>query len=121
MRPPPCLELRQQAIGQAHGVGIAGDALGAAVLALRHQPRPFEHGHVLLHGGERHVVVLGQLADRGLRVHHAVQDVAPRGVGERPEELIQGFRARLLSYNHLVVDPMRRRWRLSRGTGMLPA
>ena len=64
---------------------------------------------MLLHRGERHVVALGQLAHRGFGIHDAEQDVAPGRVGQRPEQLVEGLRARLLSYNHLVVDASTKR------------
>ena len=59
---------------------------------------------MFLDGGKRHVVVGGKLADRRVGVHHPLQDVATRGVGERPEQLVQAMRRGLLIYNHLVVD-----------------
>jgi hypothetical protein len=86
---PALLELRQQTIGTAHGGGVAGHALRATVPPLGHQPSTFQHGHVLLHGCKRHLVSRGQLADRRVGVHHARQDVAPRGIGQRPEQLVQ--------------------------------
>lgn len=87
---PACLELREQTVGTAEGVGVAGHALGAAVLALGHEARAFEHGDVFLNGRKRHVVVRGELGDRRLGAHHTCQDVAARGIGERPEQVIQG-------------------------------
>jgi hypothetical protein len=86
---PALLELRQQTIGTAHGGGVAGHALRATVPPLGHQLSTFQHGHVLLHGCKRHLVSRGQLADRRVGVHHARQDVAPRGIGQRPEQPIQ--------------------------------
>ena len=71
------------------GIGVAGHALGAAVLAFRHQPGTLQHGHVFLHGGKRHVVVRGEFAHRRVGVHDPRQDVATRRIGERPEQLIQ--------------------------------
>jgi hypothetical protein len=76
-------------VGPAHGVGIAGHALGSAVLPLGHELRALEDGHVFLHGGERHLVARGQLADGRVGVQYASQDVAPRGVGERAEQLVE--------------------------------
>jgi hypothetical protein len=82
------LELREQPIGTAHGLGVAGHAPCATVLVLDHQPGAFQHGHVLLHGGERHLVSRGQFADGRVGAHHTRQDVAPRGVGQRPEQVV---------------------------------
>jgi hypothetical protein len=100
---PAFLELGEQAVGAAQGVRVAGHALRAAIPALGDQPGPLEHGHVFLHGGERHVVARRQLADRRVGVHHARQDVAPCGVGERAEQLVEVVRRRL-TCNHMVVD-----------------
>jgi hypothetical protein len=91
-RLPALLELCEQAIGTAHRVGVAGDALRAAVLPLGHQLGTFQHGHVLLHGRKRHVVTGGQLADGRVGVQHARQDVAACGVGQGAEQLVEGFR-----------------------------
>ncbi len=73
------------------GIRVAGHALGAAVLAFRHQPGTLQHGDVFLHGRKRHVVVRGELADGRVGGHHPRQDVATRGIGEGPEQLVQGL------------------------------
>jgi hypothetical protein len=104
VRLPAFLELREQTVGAAHGVGVAGHELGAAVLPLGHQARPFQYGHVLLYCGKGHVVASGQLGDGRFRGHHPCQDVPPRRIGERPEQLIQGLARCWSIYNHLVVD-----------------
>jgi len=44
-----------------------------------------------------------KLADGRVGVHHPGQDVAPRRVGERTEQLVEVVRRRM-TYNHLVVD-----------------
>lgn len=98
------LELVQQPGRTTQGVGVAGHTLGAAVLPFRDQPGSLQDGHVFLDGGKRHVVVSSQLADGRVGVHDPFQDVATRGVGERPEQLVQAMRRGLLIYNHLVVD-----------------
>jgi len=36
-------------------------------------------------------------------IHYPRQDVAPRGIGECPEQLVQGVRGWLFIYNHMVV------------------
>jgi hypothetical protein len=100
---PALLELHQHSVGTAHGVGVAGHALRATVFPLGHQLSTFQHGHVLLHGCKRHLVARGQLADGRIGVHHARQDVAPRGIGQRPEQVIQVVGRRLSIYNHMVV------------------
>jgi len=101
---PALFELRQQSIGTTHGVRVTGHALRATVLPLGHQMRTFQHGDVLLHGGKRHLVSRGQLADGRIGVHHACQDVAPRGISQRPEQMVQVVGRRLSIYNHMVVD-----------------
>jgi hypothetical protein len=58
---------------------------------------------VFLHGGKRHVVVRGEFAHGRVGAHDPRQNVATRGIGERPEQLIQGVRHWLPIYNHLVV------------------
>jgi len=84
--------LREQPVGAAHGVRVASHALRAAVLPLGDQLGSFEHGYVLLHGSERHLVTRGQLADGRVGAHHSGQDVAPRGVGQRAEQLVESVR-----------------------------
>jgi hypothetical protein len=83
--------LREQTVGAAYGGRVAGHTLDAAVLPLGHQARPFQDGHVLLHGGKGHVVTSGQLSDRRFRDHYPREDVTPRGIGKSPEQLIQGL------------------------------
>ena len=101
---PAFLELREQTVGAAQGVGIPGDALRAAILALGHQVRALEDGDMLLHGGKRHVVAGGELGDRRLRGHHPCQDVAPGRIGKRAEQLIERLARCHALCNHLVVD-----------------
>jgi hypothetical protein len=59
---------------------------------------------VFLHRGKRHVVVRGEFAHGRVGVHDPRQNVATRGIGERPEQLVQGVRRSVPIYNHLVVD-----------------
>ncbi len=86
------LELCEQARGTTHRIGVARDTLGASILPLGHQPGTLQHGHVFLHGGKRHVVVRGELADGRVGVHDARQDVTARGIGKRPEQLVESAR-----------------------------
>ena len=86
---PALLELGEQSSGPPQGIRVAGHALGAAVLALRHQARALQDGHVLLDGGKRHVVVRGEVAHGRVGIHDPRQDVATRGIGEGPKQLIQ--------------------------------
>jgi hypothetical protein len=86
---PALLELREQSGRTPQGIWVAGHALGASILPLRYEPGTLQHGHVLLHGGERHVVVRGEFAYGRVGIHDARQDVATRGIGERAKQLIQ--------------------------------
>ena len=58
---------------------------------------------MFLHGGKRHVVVRCEFAHGRVGVHDPRQNVAPRRIGERAEQLVQNLRRRLSIYNHLVV------------------
>jgi hypothetical protein len=89
---PALLELREQSSGPPQGIRVAGHALGAAVLPLRHQARALQDGHVLLDGGKRHVVMRGEFAHGRVGIHDPRQDVATRGIGEGPKQLIQSVR-----------------------------
>jgi hypothetical protein len=101
---PALLEGGEQSRRVTQGSGVASHPLGAAILAFRHQPGTLQHGDVFLHRGKRHVVVLGQLADRGVGVHDPREDVTTCGVRERPEQLVQRVRRCPPIYNHLVVN-----------------
>lgn len=101
---PPLLELAEQSRRATQSVRVPGHTLGTAVLAFRDEPGTFQDRHVFLDGGKRHVVVGGELTHRRVGVHDPLQDVATRGVGECPEELVQAARRGLSIYNHLVVD-----------------
>ena len=100
---PALLELLKQSSGPPQGNRVADDALGPAVLPLRHQARALQDGDVLLDVGKRHVVVPGEFAHGRLSVHDPRQDVATCGIGERAEQLIQSVRRWGPIYNHLVV------------------
>jgi hypothetical protein len=67
----------------------------------------------------------GELAHGRIGVHYPRQNVAPRGIGERPEQLVQNVRRRWPSiYNHLVVDsstPWPAAHRLNTKTGITRA
>jgi hypothetical protein len=86
---PALLELREQSSGPPQSIRVAGHALRAAVLPLRHQARPLQDGHMLLDGGKRHVIVRGEFAHGRVVIHDPRQDVATRGIGEGPKQPIQ--------------------------------
>jgi hypothetical protein len=83
------LERREQSGSTPQGIRVARHALGTSILPLRYQPGTLKHGHVLLDGGKRHVVMRGEFAHRRVGVHDPRQNVATRGIGERPKQPIQ--------------------------------
>ncbi|BDZ47774.1 hypothetical protein GCM10025867_00150 [Frondihabitans sucicola] len=99
---PEILVLPQQTFGSAEGAHVAVHDLLPPVSLLRDEVRALEHGDVLLHRGEAHVVGAGERRDRLLFVDHALHDVAPRGIGQRVEDPID-LVVRQCFYNHLVV------------------
>jgi hypothetical protein len=103
------LELREQSSGMTQGIGVAGHALGAAILLLGYEPGTLEHRDVFLHRSKRHIVVRGEFTHGGLGVHDPRQDVATRRIGERPEQPVQNLCRSVPIYNHLVVDISTRR------------
>ena len=58
---------------------------------------------MLLHSRKRHVVTRGEFADGRVGRQYPRQNVAPRGIGERSEQLVQYVRRGLSIYNHLVA------------------
>jgi hypothetical protein len=86
---PALLERREQSGSTPQGIRVARHALGASILPLRYQPGTLKHGHVLLDGGKRHVVVRSEFAHGGIGVHDPRNNVATRGIGQRPKQLIQ--------------------------------
>jgi hypothetical protein len=69
--------------------------LRAAVFSLGDQLGSLQHGHVLLHGGERHLVTRGQLTHGRVGSHDPGQDVSARGIRQRAEQLVEGPSCRL--------------------------
>ncbi len=98
------LEPGQQSSRTSHGSGVAGHALRAALPPLGDQPGTLQHGHMFLHGGKRHIVVIGELAHGRVGLHDPRENVPPGGVGEGPEQPIERVRRGLVTCNHLVVD-----------------
>lgn len=49
---------------------------------------PLEHGHVLLHSGEAHVVLARQRGHRLLVLDGTSEDVATRAIGERLKDAV---------------------------------
>jgi len=74
-------------------VAYAADLLGGD------EPRPFQHAHVLLHAGERHVEPVGEVRDRGFRTAELLEHAAPGRVRQRREH---GIEVGLRILNHMV-------------------
>ena len=70
-----------------------------------HEAGSLQHGDVLLHGSERHVVGARQLRDRCLAAEGPSDDVASRRIGERPEDPVDLAVTELhcVIYNHMVA------------------
>ena len=97
---PDLLVLLEQPGGGPDGVDVAPHEPLATALLLGHQPCSLEHRDVLLHGGERHRVALGEGRHRCRLAQHPRDDVAAGGVGEGTEDPVHVL---LLIYNHQVV------------------
>ena len=67
-------------------VDVAAGQLLATTASLGEQAGLFEHGNVLLHRGEAHLVLCRERGNRVLPGQHPTHDVAPRPVGERMEQ-----------------------------------
>jgi len=85
---PEVLELDEHRGDRAHRLHLAVGELLAAAAPFAEQASSLEHGDVLLHRGERHVVVRGECRDRVLPDQDASQDVAAGAVGEGVEQRV---------------------------------
>jgi hypothetical protein len=93
-------------LGPPDGVDVAPHELLAPTALLDDEIGAFEHRHVLLHGGEAHVVGTSERRDRRVGLHRAPDDVTTSAVGERLEHPIDLIVVQLVAdsiYNHLVV------------------
>lgn len=75
----------------------------AAAGALLNETRALEHGDVLLHGGEAHLVARSKIGHRRRFRERPRQDVAARAIGQGTEELVERLLALFSKYNHVVV------------------
>ena len=82
---------------------VGGDQLLAAVCTLLNETRALEHGDVLLHGGEAHLVPRSKIGHRRRFRERPRQDAAARAIGQSTEELVERFFAVFSNYNHMVV------------------
>ncbi len=83
--------------------GMSADEPLAPLGALDDEACLLQHRHVLLHRGERHLVLRGKGGHRLLARDRATQDVATRGIRECTEDAVRLRFARLHTCNHLVV------------------
>src|SRR5688572_16622114 len=86
---------------------VGGDQLLAAVCTLLNEARAPEHGDVLLHGGEAHLVPRSKIGHRRRFRDRPRQDVASRAIGQGTEKLVERLFALLSTYNYLVVRESR--------------
>ena len=100
---PHRLQLVEQALRPTHGVDVAPHELLATAAVLQDEIGTFEHGDVLLHGGEAHVVATSECRDRTVADHRAPHDVAARAIRERLEQPVHVVVAQSI-YNHMVAD-----------------
>jgi hypothetical protein len=82
--------------GRAEGCGLELAAAHPTVLPRFDEPRAFEGGEVLEHGGQGHVEGCGQLAHRRLAGAEAREDRAASGIGQGAERGVETI------VNHLV-------------------
>jgi len=82
----------------AHRRGTERCAAHAPLLLDGREPGALQHAHVLRDGWERHVESRRDLADRQDASGEAGEDVAPRGVGESGEGVVE----RPGTVNHVV-------------------
>src|SRR5690606_14593160 len=102
-RPPQLLVAREQRAGASDHRRVRPDETLPPLGPFDDEARGFEHGDVLLHRRERHVVLARERGDRKLVLDRAPQDVPPRRGREGLEDAVDLFIAQLITYNHLVV------------------
>src|SRR5688500_2045134 len=118
--PPQLLELGKQLARSGDAVGIAVDDALASLLTFRHEPRLLQHGDMLLHGREGHVVPGRERRDRSLLpAEQTGDDVAARRVGQGAKEAVELRIGEVSTYNHMVVYYVARS-RCARGNPQVP-
>ena len=85
---PQLLVLVEQATRDQQGLQVRLHDLSATDALLAHQARPLEDRDVLLHRGEAHGVVAGELGDAFCAIDGPTHDVPPRGVGQGSEHRV---------------------------------
>ncbi len=101
---PERLEFSEHGARPPDLLGISAHETLSTAALFAHEPGSFQHGDVLLYGGETHVVVRCECADRGFTRECSTNDVTPCRVGERSKESIHLAVRHLRIYNHMVVD-----------------
>jgi len=86
---PQLLVAIEQASRGAKPVEVRVDNLAPPDSALRDQPGPLEDRDVLLHGREAHRVVPRQVRDTLVAGDRPADDVAPRGVRQGAEHVVE--------------------------------
>ncbi|MDO8793627.1 MAG: hypothetical protein Q7J25_03305 [Vicinamibacterales bacterium] len=87
----------------ADDIRIPGYSLGPAVAPFGDEVGTFQDRHVLLDRRKRHVVAVGQLRDRRLRPHDALENVASGGIGQGLKEPADIGWRNLAIYNQTVA------------------
>jgi hypothetical protein len=101
-RPPQLLDAVQEHPGPLDGVDVGAHEPLAPPPLLCDEPGTFEHGDVLLHGGEAHRVALRQRRHAVPAPDGEGEDVAPSAVGKGVKDAVDASVGCLI-YNHLVV------------------
>lgn len=84
--------MREPHGGLLHRLGRELAAHDTAFLLAQHEPGILQHAQVLNETGQRHAVRLRKLRNARRAVHEALDDLAPGGVGQRPEDAIERLR-----------------------------
>src|SRR5690606_17948335 len=118
-RPPQLFVSGEERPCTGDHLGVRADEALASFGAFDDEPCLFEHGHVLLDRGERHLVVARQLGHRLLALDRPAQDVAPGRRRQCVEHTVDLRFAEFMMYNHLVVR-YSLRMQVSRGVHVEP-
>ncbi len=87
-RAPQVFELDEECPSSSDLLRVGPNDPLATALLFRHETCLLQHGDVLLHCGEAHVVIGSELADRRLADQSSAHDVAPRRIGKCSEQAV---------------------------------